>query len=166
VAHCGSRPSFDLNTWAAGFAAAGIPSLERTRRLLPSIASLTPSPDRRHRAEHAYHRRHYLIGTHPGRTGSVLRPRFQRLPKVVRWRGRALAATASSTAYPAAAHRAELATHAGIAVSGRCDQTLRRPARSSVRTSPRGPAGGRLPGHFIHATTKPAPQDQTSSIAL
>jgi hypothetical protein len=33
VAHCGSGPSFDLNTWAAGFAAAGTPSLERNRWL-------------------------------------------------------------------------------------------------------------------------------------
>jgi hypothetical protein len=29
-------------------------------------------------------------------------------------------------------------------------------------TSPRGPSGGRLPSHLIHATTNPAPQDQTS----
>jgi hypothetical protein len=38
----------------------------------------------------------------------LARPRFQRLPKVVRWRGRALAATASSRPHPSGGHRAEL----------------------------------------------------------
>jgi hypothetical protein len=53
-----------------------------------TTALSAPRQGRRHCAEHACHRWHFLIGTYPFRRGRVLRPRFQRLPKDVRWRGR------------------------------------------------------------------------------